>query len=592
MSADEFKAKGNAAFSAGNFTEAIEFFSQAVALDPHNHVLYSNRSAAKASMKDYDGALEDAKECVSLKPDWPRGYSRLGAAYFGLEDWEEAIKAYETGLQHDPSSEQLKTALEDAKAASVRPPPSRSPFSKPDFLAKLYMDPRTRTFLTQPDFMAMLSDVQANPSNMSKYLQDPRFQVMLELAFGLKFAGPNDTSLFGDKEKAAPSHKEAHEHDGGCCKPSSDSNDSATSKPSPAAAAAAAEPAAMDTSEPDETQEQRKAKAAAIKEKEAGNEAYKKKDFEAAIKHYNRAMELDDTDISFLTNRAAVYFEMKDFERCIEDCDKAVERGREVRADFKLLAKAMARKGSALVQLGQLEEAVTIFNKSLTEHRNPDALKKLNDAEKLLREKREQSYIDMDKSNEEREKGNQAFKDMKYPEAVQHYTEALRRGPPSVNPEAYKVYSNLAASYTKLVAYPEGIKAADKCIELAPTFARGYSRKGTLQFFMKEFDKALETYQRGLEHDPENAELKEGIERCVEAISRFASGKASQDEIKERQAHAMADPEVQNILRDPIMQNVLRDFQEDPRNAQQHLRSPEIMKKINKLVAAGIIQMK
>ena len=38
------------------------------------------------------------------------------------------------------------------------------------------------------------------------------------------------------------------------------------------------------------------------------------------------------------------------------------------------------------------------------------------------------------------DKGNTAFKEMKYPEAVQFYTEALRRGPPSVNPEAHKLY--------------------------------------------------------------------------------------------------------------------------------------------------------
>ncbi len=76
-------------------------------------------------------------------------------------------------------------------------------------------------------------------------------------------------------------------------------------------------------------------------------------DFEVAIQHYNKAMELDPTDVSFLTNRSAVYFETKQFDSCIEDCDQAVERGREVRADFKIIAKALARKGSALVQLGR-----------------------------------------------------------------------------------------------------------------------------------------------------------------------------------------------------------------------------------------------
>lgn len=46
-------------------------------------------------------------------------------------------------------------------------------------------------------------------------------------------------------------------------------------------------------------------KADAQKEKEAGNAAYKARQFEKAIQHYDRAVELDDSDISFLTNRQA-----------------------------------------------------------------------------------------------------------------------------------------------------------------------------------------------------------------------------------------------------------------------------------------------
>jgi stress-induced-phosphoprotein 1 len=167
---------------------------------------------------------------------------------------------------------------------------------------------------------------------------------------------------------------------------------------------------------------------------------------------------------------------------------------------------------------------------------------------------------------------------------------ALRSGPPSANPEAHKLYSNLAACYTKLGAYPEGLKAADRCIELAPDFAKGYSRKGALQFLTKEYSKALATYEQGLARDPDSAELRDGAARCVDAIGRLAAGDASEEELAERRAKAMEDPEVQGILRDPVMQNVLQDLQTDPRAAQHHLAHPDIRAKISKLVAAGVIQ--
>ena len=44
------QAQGNAAFSSGKFEEAIEYFTQAIELDPENHVLYSNRSACQVRL--------------------------------------------------------------------------------------------------------------------------------------------------------------------------------------------------------------------------------------------------------------------------------------------------------------------------------------------------------------------------------------------------------------------------------------------------------------------------------------------------------------------------------------------------------------
>ena len=46
-----------------------------------------------------------------------------------------------------------------------------------------------------------------------------------------------------------------------------------------------------------------------------------------------------------------------------------MERGRELRADYKTVARALTRKGTSLVKLGRLQDAIDTYQKALTEHR-------------------------------------------------------------------------------------------------------------------------------------------------------------------------------------------------------------------------------
>lgn len=61
------KDQGNKAFSAKDYDKAIELFTAAIAIDPSNHVLFSNRSAAKAGKKQWAGALEDAEQVCTIR---------------------------------------------------------------------------------------------------------------------------------------------------------------------------------------------------------------------------------------------------------------------------------------------------------------------------------------------------------------------------------------------------------------------------------------------------------------------------------------------------------------------------------------------
>ena len=77
-------------------------------------------------------------------------------------------------------------------------------------------------------------------------------------------------------------------------------------------------------------EEEAAAKKQAEEEKKLGAEAYKTRDFESAITHFQKAWDLYPKDITFLTNLAAAYFEKGDFDETIKTCEKAIEEGREV----------------------------------------------------------------------------------------------------------------------------------------------------------------------------------------------------------------------------------------------------------------------
>ncbi|KAH8917974.1 TPR-like protein [Atractiella rhizophila] len=301
----------------------------------------------------------------------------------------------------------------------------------------------------------------------------------------------------------------------------------------------------------------------AQKEKQLGNDAYKKRDFETAIAHYEKAWELHK-DITFLTNLAAVYFEQERYPECVETCQKAVDEGRDMRADYKLIAKAFARMGSAYSKQNDYENAIKFFNKSLTEHRTPDALAKLKEAEKLKAEADRLAYVNPELADKAREEGNVLFKAGDFAGSVKLYTESIKR-----NPEDPKGYTNRAS--------------------MDPTFVKGYIRKANVLLAMKDFDKALQILEKASEVDVEkknSTEIGQVTRKVMEAMYTTRSTETEEQTLE----RAMRDPEVRNIMTDPIMQDILQQSQRDPAALQAHLKNPMIREKIQKLAAAGIIR--
>ncbi|KAK2466395.1 hypothetical protein APHAL10511_002037 [Amanita phalloides] len=566
------KDSGNKAFSAKDYDKAIDFFSQALAIDPTHHVLWSNRSAAHAGKKQWPDALSDAEECIRLNPTWGKGYARKGAALHGARRYDDAISAYEDGLKHEDSPI-LKKGLEEVRSARGSGDASfgiANLFSDPNLISKLATNPRTQRHFADPTFVQRLQMIQQNPALAQSAFQDSRMIDVLGVLMGIDMQG------FARPEGSDEMPSEAQ--------PSVPQQSPPASTSTPSETKPESVPTEDDVQMEGADEEEAKKKKVAEQAKKAGSEAYKKRDFDEAIKQFEQAWDVWPQDITFLTNLGASYFEKGDYDKAIEACSKAVDEGRSIRADFKLIAKAYGRIGLSYQKKDDMTQARNFYQKSLTEHRTPDILNKLREVEKLKAELDRKAYIDPEKSAVAREEGNNQFKNGDFAAAVKSYTESIKRDP--TDPRGY---NNRAAAYMKLVALPEALKDVNEAIKIDPNFVKAYIRKSSILFTMRENVKALEVIQQAREHDTEHQHSREIAQqeiKCQQALFT-QQGEETQEQTLER---AMRDPEVAGIMTDPVMQQILQQAQSDPKALQDHMKNPKVRQNIQKLINAGIIR--
>ena len=250
----------------------------------------------------------------------------------------DATDAFEKALELDPANAQAKSGLDAVKRAIEAEAGAGgdsmgglgSMFNDPQMIQKLASNPKTSSLLADPTFMAKLQRLRHNPNNIGEEMRDPRFLQVMSVLLGIdmSFAGGENAG-----ESAPFSGSKEPEED-------TPMPDLRPSSPTRAQPAKAPEPEPEPEPEDEEAVANRKAKEEADKEKKLGTEKYKQRQFDSAIEHYSKAWELHK-DITYLTNMSAAQFEKGDYEAAIESCKKAIEEGREVLADFKIIAKSI-----------------------------------------------------------------------------------------------------------------------------------------------------------------------------------------------------------------------------------------------------------
>uniref|UniRef100_A0A7S3FZP4 Uncharacterized protein n=1 Tax=Palpitomonas bilix TaxID=652834 RepID=A0A7S3FZP4_9EUKA len=109
----EKKEKGDAAFKCGDYNKAISLYSEALKHieETEKYKLFSNRSAAHTKTRNFKAALKDADQCITLKPEWTKGYYRRGVALFNTGKAAEAYGCFVNALERSPDDRDIHSFL-------------------------------------------------------------------------------------------------------------------------------------------------------------------------------------------------------------------------------------------------------------------------------------------------------------------------------------------------------------------------------------------------------------------------------------------------------------------------------------------------
>ena len=191
-------------------------------------------------------------------------------------------------------------------------------------LEKLKGNSQFEPFFKDPDFVSMCNVIADNPNDIVKFQDDPKMQTLLA-------ALPTLLSMYP---------KDGAELD----------------KPPP-------EPLSDD----------------AETERIAGNECFKKKDFNGALRHYNRAIEIDPKNIVYYSNKTTALLQLERYQDAMEAALLGIEQAQLASVSDEMLAKIYVKLSYAASGCGKDRGAFTALQEALNLQPNDPAIKKLHD---------------------------------------------------------------------------------------------------------------------------------------------------------------------------------------------------------------------
>lgn len=142
-----------------------------------------------------------------------------------------------------------------------------------------------------------------------------------------------------------------------------------------------------------------------------------------------------------------------------------------------------------------------------------------------------------DAATRKKNEGNEYFKVGDYPRAVASYSEAI-----DLQPTNAVLYSNRSAAYAGMSKWTEAAEDGKRCVELDPTFVKGYHRAGNAMLKTKDLKAGIALVEKGLAHGPGNADLLavlDQMKREFAAAERIRLSSLGREEMLKEEANKL-----------------------------------------------------
>ncbi|KAK7045992.1 hypothetical protein VNI00_006987 [Paramarasmius palmivorus] len=118
--AEKLKEEGSTLFSKQKYGPAAKKYTEAIAIDNANPILYANRSACRLKLKQYLDAVADATKAVELNPNYAKAYARIAAAREALGQGRLSKVAWQKALEALPSDNLTEGEITQKKQYEVK----------------------------------------------------------------------------------------------------------------------------------------------------------------------------------------------------------------------------------------------------------------------------------------------------------------------------------------------------------------------------------------------------------------------------------------------------------------------------------------